>query len=154
MKRSSWLIAALLALILTTSTLLSGSRSAQASPAHGRVVFTGISFYSGKNFHHHGCVPTGPPSIVFSSSVKRIYDLVRYRKWNGRHTDQFYWYAPNGQLYVKDPVGPYTGQGPTTDCSWLDISGFGAAHLPGRWTFRLKIDGQFARQATFTLVRG
>ena len=121
--------------------------------ARGAPVAVGqVRFYSGNHFRGTTCAPTGTPASTFRSTVKRVYTYVTYVRWNGRHADQFRWYSPDSRLYAQDRPLPYTGHGPTADCNWLGIRGFRAAHLLGRWTFTLIVDGRVARRAYFRLT--
>lgn len=140
--------------VIVTVVLLSAAPVARASTAHGSIAVRNVAFYSGKYFRHNPCTPSGAPKRVFKNTVRRIYTYVQYSQWNGRHTDQYRWYAPNGTLYAHDRAVPYTGRGPTSDCTWLSIAGFRASQLLGRWTFRLVVDGRVARIAHFRLVKG
>jgi hypothetical protein len=153
--RYSWIPAVLVAASALAGTVLPPAPGlALASAARGPVAVESIHFYSGKHFRHNPCTPNGSPATVFPVTVRRIYTYVHYSRWDGRHADQFRWYAPDGKLYAHDKAVTYVGQGPTSDCTWLAVRGFPAARLLGRWTFKLVVDGRFARQAHFSLVSG
>lgn len=142
-------VALLLAAILPAALVAPVGEAARPAP----VAVGQVRFYNGSHFRGKTCAPAGQPATVFRRSVKRIYTYVTYSRWNGRHADQFRWYSPNGRLYAQDRPLPYTGHGPTADCNWLGIRGSRAAHLPGRWTFTLIVDGRIARRVHFRILQ-
>jgi hypothetical protein len=124
-----------------------------AQGAPGRISLQSISFYIGKRFRFGPCQPAGPPSTRFPATAGRIYAFVQYSTWDGAHTDQYRWYAPNGRFYDQNPPLPYAGHGATNDCDYLSVVGTRAAGLVGQWTFMLLMDGRLAGKATFTLTQ-
>ncbi|MBV9279649.1 MAG: hypothetical protein JOZ41_06170 [Chloroflexi bacterium] len=138
--------------LLTFAPLPIGSRVRPALAA-GPIAVQNIRFFTGRHLHYNTCAVVGPAQSVFRAAVGRIYALVAYSVWQGRHTDQFRWYSPGGRLYHQSPPTPYTTHGGTTSCNYIRVAGKSAASRLGTWTFADVVDGRVTRRATFRLVR-
>jgi hypothetical protein len=123
----------------------------KSKAAPGRIVVKAVKFYEGSRFDYASCAAHGPPSRSFSRKVKHINVLDTFTDWEGRHADRDRWYAPNGKLYFQSQPNKFVGSGPTKDCGQLNVAGTAAQHMPGRWTYRLIVDGHINNTIHFKL---
>jgi hypothetical protein len=113
----------------------------------------GVQFYSGKHFSFSGCSVLGPAARRFPNTTKRIYNYVTYVEWKGRHTDQDFWYSPDGKLYHHSDPYTHAANGPASDCGRLSIAGTRAATLLGTWKYQLAVGGRLSTTKAFTIFR-
>ncbi|MBV9279164.1 MAG: hypothetical protein JOZ41_03700, partial [Chloroflexi bacterium] len=115
------------------------------------ISLSSVTFYSARNFQFTSCTVSGPPATSFSTAVRRIYALVRYSTWQGRHVDQYRWYSPDGKLYWWSTPTANTSSGTLSTCNYVPVAGTAAATRTGDWTLEIVVDGRVAAVTRFGL---
>jgi hypothetical protein len=140
----------LLSFMVCLVTGLAVPAAAGAAPFGTQPVHAGpVTFYLYRNYDYKNCQAKGPATMVFATTNGGITYNVDLSNWKGYHFVRSRWYSPAGALYQSNSGFGDKDLGSTTACGQFDIRGTDAAHMPGRWTFKLFIDGRVAEVAYF-----
>lgn len=105
-----------------------------------------VSFLSGMRYRQ--CRPLGPARTSFPATQPRIYDLIAFTRWTGRHTATVSYVAPGGAVYTSNVM---TDNNLASACGFLSVYGQRAAANPGRWHLQLSVAGHVLASQPFTI---
>lgn len=109
-----------------------------------------LGFYS--HGSHDTCV-LSDPTVTFPNTVPEMYVMATFATWRGHHDIVYEWYSPSGMLFFNTSYAG-TDLGSSVLCAWMSIANTDAASVLGVWTLRVRIDGQEAASAAFTMTAG